>query len=144
MCCGSNVFIQQLQTLGQSIYDFTIPTHMLPEVYIGLAEYPVTHPSGEPVFSPHANCINIWRCASVVYMICLLRLRVNSARPWMISSMWCYYDRGLEYYLLYCSSGDIDARQPSVYMTVGPRPILLLLAGSLPAGLYAAGLLLYS
>ena len=61
----------------------------------------------------------------------------------MISSIWCYHGRGLEY----CSSGDIDARQTSVYMTVGPRPVLLLLlllAGSLPAGLYAAALLLYS
>jgi len=69
-------------------------------------------------------------------------IRVNTTRPWMISSMWCYHSRGLEY----CSSEDIDARQPSVYMTVGPRPILLLLllAGSLPAGLYAAALLLYS
>jgi len=38
-------------------------------------------------------------------------------------------------------------RSPAVglqdYMTVGPRPILLLLATSLPAGLYAAALLLY-
>ena len=36
-------------------------------------------------------------------------------------------------------------RQPSVYMTVGRRRILLLVvvAGSLPAGLYAAALLLY-
>jgi len=29
-------------------------------------------------------------------------LRVNSTRPWMITSIWCYY----------CSSEDIDARQP--------------------------------
>jgi len=58
----------------------------------------------------------------------------------MITSIWCYHSRGLEY----CSSGDIDSRQPSVYMTVGHRPILLLLAGSLPAGLYAAVLLLCS
>ena len=55
---------------------------------------------------------------------------------------WCYHSRCLKY----CSSGNIDARQPSVYMTAGPRPILLLLllAGSLPAGQYAAALLLYS
>jgi len=65
-------------------------------------------------------------------MICLLRLRVNTTRPWMISSTRCNHSRGLEY----CSSSDIDARQPSVYMTLGPRPILLLLAGSLPTGLY--------
>jgi len=64
-----------------------------------------------------------------------MALRVNTTQPWMISSIWCYHSRGLEY----GSSGDIDVRQPSVYMTVGPRPILLLLlAGSLPAGLYAA------
>jgi len=74
-------------------------------------------------------------------MIHLLRLRVNTTRP-LISSIWCYHSRGLEYY----SSGDIDVRQPSVYMTVGLRPILLLLlmAGSLPTGLYAAALLLYT
>jgi len=55
----------------------------------------------------------------------------------MISSIWCYHSRGLEY----CSSWAIDARQPSVYMTVGHRPILLLLAGSLPADVYAAAVL---
>jgi len=73
-------------------------------------------------------------------MICLLRLRVNTTQPWMISSIWCYHSRGLQY----CSSGDIDACQQLVYMTVGPRPILLLLllAGLLPDGLYAAALLL--
>jgi len=43
----------------------------------------------------------------------------------MISSIWCYHSRGLQY----CSSGDIDARQPLVYITVVSRPILLLLAG---------------
>jgi len=36
----------------------------------------------------------------------------------------------------YCSSVDTDVRQPSVYMTVGRMPALL------PAGLYAAALLL--
>ena len=58
-----------------------------------------------------------------------------------IISIWCYHRRGLEY----CSSGDIYTRRPSVYMTVRPRHILLLLllARSLPAG-YAAALLLYS
>jgi len=33
----------------------------------------------------------------------------------MISSIWWHHSRGLEY----CSSDDIDARQPSVYMTIG-------------------------
>jgi len=58
----------------------------------------------------------------------------------MINSIWCYHSRGLEY----CSSGDIDARQLLVYTTVGPRPIQLLLAESLPAGPYDVALLLYS
>jgi len=49
---------------------------------------------------------------------CIQRLRVNTTRPWMISSISCYHSRGLEY----CSSGDIDTHQLSVYMTVGPRP----------------------
>jgi len=90
--------------------------------------------SARPIRTP-------WRCASVVYDTPIrLRLRVNTTRPCMISSIWCYHSRGLEY----CSIGHIDARQASVYMTVGRRPILLLLAGSLPAGLYAAALLLYS
>jgi len=83
---------------------------------------------------------------SVIFtaMIRLLRLRINTTRPWMISSI-CYHSRGLEY--RYCSSGDIDARPSSVYMTVyiGPRPILLLLLlAMLPARLYAAALLLYN
>jgi len=43
-------------------------------------------------------------------MIHLLRLRANTTRLWMISAIWCYHSRGLEY----CSSGGIHARQPSL------------------------------
>ena len=77
---------------------------------------------------------------SVVYDTPIKVTCQHNTRPWMISSIWCYHSRGLEY----CSTEDIDSHQPSVYMTVGPRPILLLLAGSLLTGLYAAALLLYS
>ena len=44
-----------------------------------------------------------WRCASVVYDN-LLMLRVNTTRPWMISSigLWCYHSRCLDFE--YCST----------------------------------------
>ena len=38
-------------------------------------------------------------------------LRVNTTRPWMISSIWCYHSRGLEY----CNSWNIDARQLAIH-----------------------------
>ena len=76
-----------------------------------------------------------------------LRLRVNTTRPWMISSIWCYHNRGLEY----CSSGDIDVRQQAVGLhdcrtqasiAAAAAAAAGWIAAWWPIGLYAAALLL--